>query len=168
MGPGRTRVREIEFRSEDACFQAHLTGDVLRKLLELCRASERHETGGILVGRYSEALDCAQVRRVSDPPSDSARGRTWFERGTQGLQAWIDRCWSSDRDHYLGEWHFHPFAAPTPSGPDIRQLKAIAHAPGYGCPEPLLLIVGGDPAGAWSISVHVVPRGAEAVALQRV
>ncbi|WP_158616951.1 Mov34/MPN/PAD-1 family protein [Corallococcus exercitus] len=159
---------DLEFRSEDACFQMHLPQGLMRKLLKLCRSSTRHETGGILVGHYSQALDCARVRNVSAPPPDSARGPTWFERGTNGLQALLDRSWNSRRDHYLGEWHFHPFAAPIPSATDVRQLMAIARDPRYRCPEPLLLIVGGDPAGEWSISIHVVPRDAEVVPLLRV
>ncbi|RKH24590.1 hypothetical protein D7V77_20315 [Corallococcus sp. CA041A] len=167
-GTAQVRMPDLEFHSEDACFQVHLPQPLLRKLLKLCRASEQHETGGILVGHYSEALDCARVRRVSSPPPDSKRGLAWFERGTKGLQALLDRSWSSRRDHYLGEWHFHPFAAPIPSATDLRQLMSIARDPRYRCPEPLLLIVGGDPAGEWSVSVHVVPRDAEAVPLPRV
>ncbi|RYZ41267.1 MAG: hypothetical protein EOO71_12730 [Myxococcaceae bacterium] len=168
MCPERKRIRDLEFRSKDARFQACVPAAIVRRLLKLCRSSVRHETGGILLGHYSEALDCAQVRKVSAPPLDSEQGLTWFRRGTKGLQALLDQCWNAGRDHYLGEWHFHPFSAPIPSGTDLGQLTAIASTPGYGCPEPLLLIVGGDPMGAWSISVHVVPRGGDAVPLLQV
>ncbi|WP_420715290.1 Mov34/MPN/PAD-1 family protein [Corallococcus sp. BB11-1] len=161
-------MRALEFRSEDSRFRARLSSATVRRLLKLCQSSVKHETGGILLGHYSEALDCAWVRKVSDPPPDSERGLTWFKRGTKGLQALLDHCWDSGGNHYLGEWHFHPFVAPTPSVTDLGQLTAIAHEPGYGCPEPLLLIVGGDPSEAWSISVHVVPRGHRAIPLLRI
>lgn len=167
MCPIWRRTPDLEFHSADARFRVHVPSSTVQRLLHLCRSSGRRETGGILVGRYSEMLDCARVGAASGPPSDSVRGAAWFQRGTKGLQAWIERRWASRAEHYLGEWHFHPYAAPVPSDTDVQQVGRIASAPDYRCPEPLLLILGGDPAGRWSISAHVVPRGRAAVALQR-
>ncbi|WP_373371810.1 Mov34/MPN/PAD-1 family protein [Archangium lansingense] len=157
----------LEFRSADARFRVYVPGATVRRLLHLCRSSGTMETGGILVGGYSATLDCARVRAASDPPTDSVRGPSSFQRGTRGLQVWLERRWASRGEHYLGEWHFHPYAAPVPSGTDLQQLGRIARTADYRCPEPILLIVGGDPAGAWLISAHVVPSGQAAVPLQR-
>lgn len=161
------RMPDLEFRSADARFGVHVPGATIRRLLHLCRSSGPRETGGILVGKYSAALDCARVSAASGPPSDSVRGPSWFQRGTRGLQAWLERRWASRGDHYLGEWHFHPYSAPVPSGTDLQQLGSIARSAEYCCPEPILLILGGDPAGKWSISAHVVPSTRAAVPLQR-
>ena len=168
MCPLGKRMPDLEFRSEDARFRVLVPGATVRRLLHLCRASGARETGGILVGRYSATLDCAQVGAASGPPADSVRGPSWFQRGTRGLQAWLERRWASRGDHYLGEWHFHPYAAPVPSDTDLEQLGRIARADDYRCPEPLLLILGGDPTGRWSVSAHVVPRSRAVVPLQRV
>ncbi|WP_083968083.1 Mov34/MPN/PAD-1 family protein [Hyalangium minutum] len=158
---------DLEFRSADARFGVHIPGATVRRLLHLCRSSWRKETGGILVGVYSAALDCARVSAASGSPVDSVRGPSWFQRGTRGLQRWLDRRWASRGAHYLGEWHFHPYAAPVPSDTDLQQLEIIASTADYRCPEPILLIVGGDPSGKWLVSAHVVPKSRDAVPLQR-
>jgi integrative and conjugative element protein (TIGR02256 family) len=166
MCPLWKRMPALEFRSADARFRVHVPGATVQRILHLCRSSGSLETGGILVGGYSATLDCARVGAASGPPRDSVRGHSSFQRGTKGLQAWLERRWASRRDHYLGEWHFHPHAAPVPSSTDLQQLGRIARTADYRCPEPILLIVGGDPAGKWLISAHVVPNGQAAIPLQ--
>ena len=168
MCPLWKRMPALEFRSADARFRVHVPGATVQRLLHLCRTSGSLETGGILVGGYSATLDCARVGAASGPPRDSVRRSSSFQRGTKGLQVWLERRWATRRDHYLGEWHFHPHAAPVPSGTDIQQLRAIARTSEYRCPEPLLLIVGGDPAGKWLIGAHVVPDGQAAIQLHEV
>ncbi|WNG29189.1 hypothetical protein F0U62_38240 [Cystobacter fuscus] len=167
MCPWWKRMPDLEFRSADARFRVLVPGTTVRRLLHLCRSSGARETGGILVGGYSITLDCARVSAASGPPTDSVRGSSWFHRGTRGLQAWLERRWASRGDHYLGEWHFHPYAMPLPSSTDLQQLGRIARTADYRCPEPILLIVGGDPAGKWLISAHVVPVGQAAIPLQQ-
>lgn len=167
MCPLWKRMPDLEFRSADARFRVHVPGATVGRLLYLCRSSGTRETGGILVGGYSATLDCARVRAASGPPRDSVRGPSSFQRGTRGLQSWLERRWASRGDHYLGEWHFHPYAQPVPSGTDLQQLGRIARAAEYRCPEPILLIVGGNPTGKWLISAHVVPIGQAAVPLHR-
>ncbi len=167
MCPLWKRMLDLEFRSADARFHVHVPAATVRRLLYLCCSSGTRETGGILVGRYSATLDCARVSAASGPPTDSIRGPSSFQRGTRGLQTWLEHWWGSRGDHYLGEWHFHPYALPVPSSTDLQQLQRIARTADYRCPEPILLIVGGDPAGKWSISAHIVPRGQVAVPLQQ-
>jgi hypothetical protein len=61
------------------------------------------------------------------------------------LQAWLDSLWRRKADYYVGEWHYHPGASASPSGVDVAQMRAIARDEKYACPEPLLIILGGDP-----------------------
>jgi integrative and conjugative element protein (TIGR02256 family) len=138
------------------------------KLFSACRASYPLETGGVLIGRYNRSRDLAQILSVTQPPRDSRRGRTWFERGTAGLARALERLWSrpgTSRLYYLGEWHSHPDAAPTPSRTDCRQMEEIANQESYRCPEPVLLIVGGNSEVGWRIAVWVFPRGQPPVEL---
>lgn len=128
-------------------------------MLKLCGRSSPRETGGILLGRYSNALDYALVTSITKAPSDSRSGRTWFVRGVRGLQSKIDNMWRRKQGYYLGEWHFHPFGEPSPSGTDSSQMREIARSPQYRCPEPILLIIGGDPPNNWTARAFIFLRG---------
>lgn len=121
----------------------------VERILSYCEAAGQSETGGMLVGRYNQRHDTALVLDVLGPPEDSLRGRSWFQRGTLGVQQLLQRMWKSRNEHYLGEWHFHPYASPTPSNVDYEQMLAIATSASWKCPEPVLLIIGGDPLGRW-------------------
>ena len=138
-------MADLEFWSDDRLFGLTVTDGQVKKLLRLCERSSPNETGGILLGHYSTAHDCAVVTEVTKAPADSRSGRTWFIRGIRGLQTRVDHFWSRKQEYYLGEWHFHPFGSPRPSPTDIKQIEAIAESEQYHCPEPVLLILGGEP-----------------------
>lgn len=156
---------DIRFRSSDKRFALTLAASMMTRILEACQRAGADETGGILVGRYTDGLDCAIVTAVSEAPSDSRSGRAWFYRGVRGLQRWLGHLWRDSKQYYLGEWHFHPYAEPTPSSCDVEQMTAIARLPAYHCPEPVLLILGGDPAGRWHMRVFIFRRGAQEIEL---
>lgn len=143
----------------DGRFGLAVEAGPLSRILTLCRRAGGTETGGILLGRYSTALDCAIVTSASSAPPDSRSGRTWFQRGVRGLQRLLDRVWREEHRYYLGEWHFHPSALPEPSPVDIAQMLEIAATAEYHCPEPVLLIIGGDPHAEWWAKAVVFIRG---------
>jgi integrative and conjugative element protein (TIGR02256 family) len=145
----------VELRSPDRRFGLLLDEKIVREILSFCAVADGVETGGILLGRYTPDLECAEVTMVTGAPSDSQAGRTWFNRGTAGLQRLVLRLWREKREYYLGEWHYHPGAAPTPSRTDITQMRKIATDPKRACPEPVLVIVGGDPTGDWVLAAGV-------------
>ena len=147
------------YTSPDGLFQLSLLGKQIGEILAYCTAANGSETGGILVGYYTPSRDCAIVTAVSGPPDDSRSSHTRFNRGTKGLRKWLASLWNAPiRSYYLGEWHYHPFAAPIPSGDDRRQMADISAAPEYHCPEPILLILGGNPQADWLLSIHVFVR----------
>jgi integrative and conjugative element protein (TIGR02256 family) len=151
-------MADRQFRSPDKRFGVLVSESELAKAVKLCVKAGRKETGGILVGRYTATHDCAVVTSVSDAPRDSRAGGTWFSRGVAGLQRWLNGLWKS-KTYYLGEWHFHPFALASPSGDDRDEMKSIANTKSYHCPEPLLMIVGGDPKKDWRVTVFVYVAG---------
>ncbi|MDP9190484.1 MAG: hypothetical protein M3P06_02120 [Acidobacteriota bacterium] len=67
------------------------------------------ETGGVLLGRQSEAANAFYVTDVLDAPDDSTRAAGLFELGTTGLRARIKEY--IDAHHgllfCLGTWHSH-------------------------------------------------------------
>lgn len=148
----------LKFWSDDSRFGLEVEDKHVSELLRLCRQSCPNETGGILLGQYTLSHHCAIVTVISHAPADSRSGRTWFIRGIRGLQRVIDRLWQREHVYYLGEWHFHPFGSPLPSPTDIDQMQEISRSEQYHCPEPLLLIIGGDPSQNWSARAYVFPR----------
>jgi integrative and conjugative element protein (TIGR02256 family) len=155
------------FRSADARYGLAIPREELLKILQLCVVAGNLETGGILVGHYSKNHDVAHVSDASGPPKDSRSGTTWFRRGLQGLQGWLHRLWKAER-FYLGEWHFHPASRPNPSGTDKIQIKEISESIQYNCPEPVLLIIGGNLPGTWEVEAYVSPRSGSLVRLENV
>ena len=133
-----------KFASADRRFQVAVPAKCWASIVDDCRRAYPRETGGVLVGRYSDDLRLADITTVLPAPRDSKAGRTWFARGTAGLQNRLRRFWRRT-EYYLGEWHYHPDGHPDPSGPDRNQMSQIAANELYHCPEPLLLIVGGTP-----------------------
>jgi integrative and conjugative element protein (TIGR02256 family) len=147
-------MADRHFRSPDKRFGVLISEAELAKAVKQCGKAGRKETGGILVGRYTETHDFAVVTSASDAPRDSRAGGTWFSRGVAGLQRWLNGLWKS-KAFYLGEWHFHPFALASPSGDDLAEMRSIATTESYHCPEPILMIVGGDPKKDWHVRVFV-------------
>jgi integrative and conjugative element protein (TIGR02256 family) len=161
------KMADLEFWSDDHRFGLRILDKEVSQIVKICVRFNVEEVGGVLVGFYTAAHDCAEVKAVSEPPPDSRGSRTWFHRGVGGLQAWLDRLWYEVHHYYLGEWHFHPHGSPIPSTIDIRQLKETANSSRYKCPEPVLLIIGGDPAAEWIAAAYVFPRGGEPIELAR-
>ena len=159
--------RNYEYWSPDRKFGMTLEHDLVEKMLKACIDSGSHETGGILVGHYNEDLDCAFVTDVSLSPSDSKYGRFWFYRGVNGLQSWLNRLWKR-KEYYLGEWHFHPFASAGFSSRDKHQMKKIANSKKYLCPEPILVIIGGDPKRDLMLRSYVCNKGKSFIELKHI
>lgn len=115
---------------------------------------KRGETGGILIGRYSDDLSTAKVMSASGPGPHATFGPSSFTRQAFSLQAELDREFEAGR-YYLGEWHCHPGTNSTPSSQDIRQMKAISKSADYNCPEPILMVFGKSDPSAFSTVVVV-------------
>ncbi|HET7539674.1 MAG TPA: Mov34/MPN/PAD-1 family protein [Polyangiaceae bacterium] len=143
-------------KSHDARFTVVVARIRMRELLARCARAGRNETGGILVGLYSADRECATVTEIVSAPDDSESGRAWFHRGIRDLAKRLSTLWrGSTPTYYVGEWHFHPFASPIASAQDMWQLGSIARDDRYRCPEPILLIVGGNPKKDWQIAAYV-------------
>lgn len=156
----------MEFWSPDKRFGLRIGAETATKLLDLCARARGCEVAGILVGYYTDAHSCAIVTDASGLPEDSTAGHSWVHRGIKGLQEWLSALWQKRvRQYYLGEWHFHPGAAPDPSDVDARQLNEIAGSQKYRCPEPVLLIIGGTPAADWTARAFVFANGKNSVEL---
>ncbi len=136
-------MRAWEGWTSDGSYGVRIPGAVLQEINRICLAAATVETGGILIGHYSADLRIAIVTEATPPPPDSRAGRTWFHRGTSGLREMLAGKWrAKDRQHYIGEWHFHPVPTVVPSTDDFSQMKGISRSAQYRCREPLLVIAG--------------------------
>lgn len=158
---------DIILVSEDGRISIRLAQELVEKMRDICLQSYPYETGGILVGFYTHDHKCAMITDMSDAPPDSKRGRTWFHRGTQGLQEWLNDLWARDGRYYLGEWHFHPKMRTVPSGDDIRTMKRIAQSASYNCPKPILVIIETAFESGYALQAHVFAREARPIELRR-
>lgn len=131
------------YSSTDNKYKVLIPDRLVENVRAIIKSSKGVETGGILVGHYAQDHSTAIVNHATRPPKDSKAGPTWFLRGIKGLQALLQKYWER-KEYYLGEWHYHPDASPNPSMQDIRQMYQIANAKNYQCPEPVMLIIGGD------------------------
>ncbi len=139
-------------------YRAVVPDSVIAEMAGYCAKARKRETGGILIGHYSDDHQTAFVREITDKPRDSAFTWLSFRRGTDGLRRLLEERWAEGL-YYLGEWHFHPGGSPLPSGQDRESMRDIARDPAYACEVPLLMIMGGKPPNQGSLHISVYPAG---------
>jgi len=166
VNEGAASENEMLFQSKSGIFGIKISSVSVSQMLEAAMASGRKETGGILLGYYSAGRDFAIVTQATRQPIDSTSGLFSFSRGIRGIQSLLDCFWKRG-EYYLGEWHFHPYSSPTPSATDCSQMVGIAITSKAKCPEPILLIVGGNPKKERNIAAFVFPGGKRPVKLIR-
>ncbi|MDY4784375.1 Mov34/MPN/PAD-1 family protein [Pygmaiobacter massiliensis] len=145
----------VNFHSKDERMYVSIPSSELNRMYQYCSNSNPYETGGILIGYYSSSCDTAVVTEVTGQPSNSKQTFTRFFRSSTNLVPLLNSRWPSGK-YYLGEWHYHPNSSPMPSVIDERTIKACAINKRLKCPEPLLIIVGGNSTSGWKLYCGVV------------
>lgn len=131
-----------------------------RRIEKECNKAQGHETGGVLIGFYTQDKSTAVVTEASGPPPDSSQGHSWFLRGIAGLKNLLARRWvSKRRTYYIGEWHYHPVVHVEPSKDDLSQMRAISQDSNYYCSKPIMIIVGKEDSEGRAIRAFVFPQG---------
>ena len=87
------------------------------------------ETGGVLTGIVDIPAKRIQLIDAAPAPPDSTASTTSFERGTSGVQEYLERVYeqTAGQVRYVGEWHSHPprvNALPSPT--DRSQIDWLA------------------------------------------
>lgn len=132
----------------------------------MCRLAVRaapNETGGTLVGHYHTNTATAWVERALGVRRGAQTGRTHFYRPPDEIDKQLADIYrtSDGHTHYLGEWHTHPGATPTPSQLDLRTLLELARSTAVATDTPLLFVLGGTFTSPYDIACIVVdPEGA--------
>lgn len=147
----------LSFICPSALYNVTIESRAWNKMVDDCNKAGTRETGGILIGQYSNDKSTALITEVSSRPKDSISSSATFQRGAFGLKELLAARWTEGL-YYIGEWHFHPGGSPEPSRPDTYAMRSIAANSNYSCPEPILLIVGGHPPKRVTLSVTVFPN----------
>src|SRR5690554_4622073 len=88
------------FEDRRASFRVVIGQETVASLLRWCSLDHSKETGGILVGSYSDPPSTATIAEVTGPPPDSFSERICFHRGTVGLQELLRHYWDAEPRSY--------------------------------------------------------------------
>lgn len=158
-------MNDLIFTSRNQSLKVVIPKTVLNEIHRFCKSSYPNETGGILVGFYTEQYNSAIISKLIPAPQDSKSGPTWFERGIKGVKRKLDQLWYKKNEYYIGEWHYHPDSSSNLSNQDVKQMSDISSNDNYKCPEPILLIVGGRQK-SWEYSTYVFPKNKKFIQLE--
>lgn len=121
-----------------ACLEIDDT--IIDSISSICLESYPNESGGFLVGRYSDDNCTAIVSSVIIPTSYSSTPVS-YERDTNGMEPMWDQLYE-DGLIYLGEWHSHPNGDASYSCKDKQALINIANSKSVKITSPIMLIFG--------------------------
>ncbi len=123
-----------------------IPGEVLAAMRKIAASSKPRETGGTLVGYYSRDRRVAFVTRALEANIGARKQRARFYRPPDDVDGQLARIYeeSGGLTHYLGEWHTHPEAAPTPSPTDLSTLRGLARSRSVATDTPFMVILGGS------------------------
>lgn len=119
-----------------------IAGQALADLLTEAKQWQLRETGGALLG-WRDGRN-AVVAQILGPGPNAKHGFFSFEPDFEWQVEQGRRIYKSSNRciAYIGDWHTHPFASPSPSWTDRKAAKQISEDSGFRAPEPLSLIIG--------------------------
>ena len=111
---------------------------ILEKMIELSMQSCPNETGGFLIGNYSNDLKIAYITNMLIPSAISSCNS--YKRETLSKSIW-DKLYNEGKI-YLGEWHSHPNGCANYSQTDKNTLISIANNDNVNILNPIIIIIG--------------------------
>lgn len=145
--------------------QLILTDTVLRAMADHAQHDlKAAEAGGILIGHEPKAMGRLIIDRMTPPQASDRRSRCRYTRDPAAHQALLESEWaaSGGRRTYMGEWHTHPEADPTPSWLDRRSNRRVMREADYDVPFLIFAIVGTSTTRFWyssAVSQTMTPLG---------
>jgi len=149
----------IELCTPDKAIWLRIKVSALKSAYRICTDSGHLEVGGSLIGSYSQNKATCTIHKFLPPTPDSKKGKYNFELGIVGLREIFEKFWKK-KQFYVGDWHFHPRSAATPSLQDLSQLKIISESSNLKCASPVMIIIG-EETNSFTISatVHLKDNG---------
>ncbi len=140
-----------------------LTPEALAQMLLFRQVeADSREAGGVLLGRHIIGCRDIIIDEVTSPAPADRRMRLSFQRSQAYHQQVIDARWRNSRGtcQYLGEWHTHPEAYPTPSSVDVSDWHRRLQVDQFSGDALLFIIIGIAGVGAWEGVRHSPAIGA--------
>lgn len=107
-----------------------IPGEVLAAMRKMAASAKPRETGGTLIGHYSEDYRMALMTHALEAKTGARKERSRFYRPPDDVDSQLAQAYerSGGLTHYLGEWHTHPEAVPIPSSTDLSTLGGLARS----------------------------------------
>lgn len=137
LGRGIQVSTDQQYTQAELGLKLSITGECLEQIERLTLLHHPKEFGGVLVGNYSEAGDCAIVSRIITPTKYKSSPTSFTPDPTcinQQLRQLPEQL------QYLGDWHSHPDGPDQPSATDKATIAKLAAHPDVRTRSPLLLI----------------------------
>lgn len=140
-----TLIRENQSRLK-------LISQVLEQMIAFTQVdAEQMEAGGVLLGRHIRNSKDIVVDHITVPMVGDCCGPYRFYRDQYRHQQEVDRAWYESKGTctYLGEWHTHPEACPTPSPCDQTNWGRILRESTFTGNSLFFVIVGTSCGRVW-------------------
>lgn len=137
-------------------WQLRVTEKAAAEMSRLRQQYAPDETGGVVLGQINHNRRIAYVTQALPPPRDSTHAPMKFVRGTEGVQASLERTEqrTGGMIGYVAEWHSHPRGPRQLGGKDFQMARQTRRR--YrGSTFPAVVIVSA-PSG---LAVHVEMEG---------
>lgn len=132
----------MKFRNRELGLRLEISDELIDRIREAGLVHYPNEFGGVLVGEYSEDKQTVSVSETILPQAYMS-SRVSFDRGVEGLEEKLLEFYNADPSKiYVGEWHTHPNASPTPSWTDIKAIRQIVASENVNINNPIMLILG--------------------------
>jgi len=117
---------------------------VWQEMACLSEESYPNECGGILIGKYTDDLKQAKVKKIMVSKNNSGT-RMFFLREAKEANNFLKKLWhmASGAKYFIGEWHSHPDGTGYPSAMDDDSMFRIAKRKKCACKRPVLIILNG-------------------------
>jgi hypothetical protein len=127
----------MSVHDESDC-EIRISASAHRKIQAAVAADPNVETGGVLMGRWSDVANAFFVVDVIPAPADSVFSKSEFRLGVQGLRDAIDEVVAKTRGaiHDIGTWHSH-LKASGPSRIDRETANVLAREQSF----PALMLI---------------------------
>jgi [CysO sulfur-carrier protein]-S-L-cysteine hydrolase len=113
---------------------------LLEKLTKVALQNYPNESGGFLVGYYSQDFMTLHITDFVLPQQQKSSSFL-FERSIIGIKEIFNKLFVTKKYYYIGEWHTHPNGSSMYSQTDLKAMIEIATCETVNITNPILLIL---------------------------
>ena len=113
---------------------------LLKKLTKVALQNFPNESGGFLVGYYSQDFMTLHITDFVLPQQQKSSSFL-FERSIIGIKEVFNKLFTTKKYYYIGEWHTHPNGSSMYSQTDLKAMIEIATCETVNITNPILLIL---------------------------